>query len=390
MGFSVLHKTENHTDFFQLELAKMRVHLDRKLQYVAKPDTELYRWAINEIGKDGKVLVSDQIPWGWSLYFTATEVTLSSGFTVKEARQEETDPWPGRLKQEAETTHEHVIRAKLQPGDPRSANSVRSRGQTNYRMFGTDRLISDFTLNITRLQTEDGIESCIVYGHASYTSKDDFEGEETVEDNISFYLMVRPSTFDHYAARIAAGTADEIILRVERVSGFYSDWSPDIFTSDVKILTRSVDDQKLQVPTGLKHQPPRLGNIGEVNLLMNARREQSVKTTDGYDFAGIDGENQREPADGSNRANSSNGTAPQLFMPLRSPQQSNTITYRLGWAIWWLTLAIGAPALLLCGWGIANYLSGQSVDLSLLFLASFAALAVIGFGRLARYVMSSD
>ena len=130
-------------------------------------------------------------------------------------------------------------------------------------MFGTERAIKDFQLCCpVRDQTEG--ESCSAWGTVSYTDEGDFR-EETFEDTIVFSLIVRPETFARYVAKISLGAADEIILRVGMVAGFYSEWTPAISTRDVKVLA-SGEEQKITMPPGVEFQPPRLGRVGEAAL----------------------------------------------------------------------------------------------------------------------------
>jgi hypothetical protein len=85
-------------------------------------------------------------------------------------------------------------------------------------------------------------------------------------------MDVKPDTFDHYAAKIAHGLVDEIILSVKSVAGFYSDWSPLTSTGHVKVLTRG-NEQNISLPAGLQFEPPRLGDVGDLKLYINRRLE---------------------------------------------------------------------------------------------------------------------
>lgn len=238
----------------------MEFHLDRQLRFNAAPEHKsLYRWAINEIDEQGQVVGDDQIPWGWNLYFTARELILADQLGVISATDFE-----GRLQQSAEITQQRTIRAKLRPGAPRDDDNWQR--QTTYRMFGADRVISDFQLDVRPLKSEDDVEHCRAWGSVSYTSENDFR-QETEEDCVQFYLMVKPSTFKHYAQRITSGNAHEVIFCAGLVRGFYSEWSPSISTRSVKVLT-SGDDQKLELPEGLT--VPRLGGVGEARLYINS------------------------------------------------------------------------------------------------------------------------
>lgn len=246
----------------------MDFHLDRRLRLLTDPEhRSLYTWAINELDEHGKVVGRDQIPWVWHLYFTATELILGDQINVKEAGEIE-----GRLPQEAEISHRRTIRAKLRPGNPRRDDDWR---ETTYRMFGADRVITSFQVDVLQLESEDETESCQAWGSVSYTADNDFT-EKTTEDCVIFYLMVKPSTFERYAQRIALGTADEVILCVGMVSGFYSDWSPAISTRDIKVLTRG-SKQDVELPAGSSFEMPRLGQVGEAQLFINAIRVQAKK-----------------------------------------------------------------------------------------------------------------
>ncbi|EJT03841.1 hypothetical protein [Rhizobium sp. CCGE 510] len=238
----------------------MEFHLNRQLRFHAVPEHKsFYRWAINELDEQGQVVGYDQIPWGWPLYFTARELILADELGVISGAEFE-----GHFQQIAGIRQQRTIRAKLLPGSPGDDDNWRR--QTTYRMFGTDRVISDFRLDVRPLESEDDVEHCRAWGAVSYTSETDFR-QVTQEDCVQFYLMVKPSTFEHYAQRITSGNAHEVIFGAGLVTGFYSDWSPSISTRDVKVLT-SGDEQKLELPEGLT--VPRLGGVGEAKLYINS------------------------------------------------------------------------------------------------------------------------
>ncbi|MGO7486695.1 hypothetical protein ACCT28_36730 [Rhizobium ruizarguesonis] len=251
----------------------MRYHLDRRLDFLDQPKHKsLYSWAINEVDKAGQVVGDDQIPWAWSLYFTATEINLSDRLIVNEASEIES-PFPQR----AEISHRRTITAKLRPGAGRDEDDWHR--QTTYRMFGTDRVIEDFRLDILPLNAEGETENCHARGIVSYSSENDFN-DETTEDCVLFYLMVKPSIFEHYARRITFGTADEVIFCVGQVSGFYSSWSPSISTRAVKVLTTG-GGQTVEVPVGFTL--PRLGRVGDTTLYINAVRAKKLPSPSDLD-----------------------------------------------------------------------------------------------------------
>jgi hypothetical protein len=287
----------------------MDYNLDRQLRLLLEPEHKsLYSWAIQEIDDAGKQVGPDQIPWGWRQYFTATEVFLSDTLTLKEAGEIE-----GRLPQREEISHRRIIRAKLRAGDPRSDDWFR---RTKFRMFGTDREITEFQLEILPLETEEAKEECKAWGGVSFESNADFRRDH-FDDNLTFYLMVKPSTFDLYGRRIAEGTADEMILSVGRVAGFYSEWSPDIHTRDVKVLTQG-DAQKIETPAGTEYDLPRLGDVGEAELYINAKRAQAQKLPSDEDADEV----QTTPLVRPEADTRSGGLDPQLQKTLQSLKSS--------------------------------------------------------------------
>jgi hypothetical protein len=243
----------------------MDFHLERGLRLHADPEYKnLYEWAINEIDGNGQKVGGDQIPWAWTLNFTATSCTLGDGIEIKSPFQaQETSSTP------PEVTQHQVIRAQLRPG--RARDDGEYFRETTFSMFGTDRHIKTFQLDIRPIVDPAEREQCRIWGSVAYTFEIDFRNE-TSDDCIVFSLFVKPETFARYAAKIAFGSADEMVLSVKSVDGFYSDWSPSISTDNVKVLTGG-SEQKITLPTDLKFKPPRLGRVGNAQLYINRRLE---------------------------------------------------------------------------------------------------------------------
>ncbi|CAN7551700.1 hypothetical protein [Devosia sp. LjRoot3] len=250
----------------------MDYNLDRSLRFSASSEGKtLYTWSIGEFDEAGKQLGIDQIPWVWSLSFAATEMVLADSVSIKRNFKGEDVP------AELEVGERHVIRAKLRPGDPYRDHEFHR--QTKFRMFGTNRVIEQFTLDITPVAPGEP-ERCWAWGSPEYEAEIDFY-KRAEPDIVCFYMQVNPDKFDRYARRIADGTADELVLRVQGVRGFYSEWSPSIFTREVKVLTPGTE-HAVVAPDGKTYDVPRLGDIREGEIYINAKRLQS-KTLPGAD-----------------------------------------------------------------------------------------------------------
>jgi hypothetical protein len=200
-----------------------------------------------------KQIGQDQIPWDWTLRFTATSCVLSDSIDIDTPK----------------IVQRQVIRARLRPGSPRDDGD----DETMFSMFGTDRTVKSFELEIHPIADPAKQESCSAWGSVSYTTEIDFS-KETLDDCITFYLFVKPETFARYGAKIAHGLVDEVTLSVKSVDGFYSEWSPGVSTSKVKVLT-SGSEQKIVFPPGREIKPPRLGHVGAAELYINRRLEFS-------------------------------------------------------------------------------------------------------------------
>lgn len=248
-------------------------HVDRRI--LLNPNSEfssLYKWSLREIGSDGKTVGRDQIPWDWDLSFKASELVLVDQLEAE----------PRHLLrphgEETEIRYRQYIQAKLRPGRF-------WLGETTYSMFGTDRKISNFDLHIEVLGQGEDRERCRAWGSVSYTAEIDIR-EETTDDLLVFYLHVRPETFARYAAMISNSAVDDVMFRVGRVDGFYSDWSPSIETGMVKVLT-GLSEQAVEIPEGCEIAPPRLGEVHEFALhLRHLEKLEKVKSAI-FDDTGI-------------------------------------------------------------------------------------------------------
>lgn len=242
----------------------MDFHLERGLRLNTEPEYKsLYNWAINEIDAQGQQIGLDQIPWDWTLHFTAMSCVLRSSIDIKSQQID------GTMLARPDVVQRRVIHVRLRPGRPQ--DDMDYFRETTFSMFGTDRAIESFALEINPIVDPAEHESCRAWGTVSYTSEIDFR-EETENDAIVFHLYVNPETFAGYAATIADGSVDEMALSVGSIAGFYSEWSPSISTRNVKVLTKG-SEQKIAMPPGNQVEPPRLGDIGTAELYINRRLE---------------------------------------------------------------------------------------------------------------------
>lgn len=109
----------------------------------------------------------------------------------------------------------------------------------------------------------------------SYTSEIDFR-TETEDDILQISLGVSSERFNELRELVNHVHPDVFVIRLGRVSGFYSEWSPSVSTTRVKVLTRG-SEHKVEVPDGCEVDPPRLGEVGEFALTAVCRNALQLK-----------------------------------------------------------------------------------------------------------------
>lgn len=250
-------------------------HLDRKIKLSEKSEYKnLYSWSLQEFNEKGEKLGSDQVPWEWGLYFSASELRYSRSIAFE---------GDGALQVEESESIAAVLRSGTW-GEERWLDD-----ETSYSMFGTNRTIKEFNIVVTKADNGDE-EKCRVWGCVSYTTEVDFR-EETVDDTVQIYLSIYPERFDAIKEQVQSRRVDCLQIRLRRVSGFYSEWSPSTRARNIKVLTAS-SDQEVLTKDGSKIEPPRLGDVGEFNITLtrgyNLPPKQERKSDDNATAIGRD------------------------------------------------------------------------------------------------------
>jgi len=245
----------------------MDFHLEHEIRFSEDHEHKsLYSWSLQEISKDGKKIGSDQIPWDWTLYFTASELRYR-----KAIKLELSDKTDGKAELYKPAEESESIAATMHPGICRDGEWLDR--ETTFSMFGTDRRIRDFSLAIYRLDDTDSNERCHVWGCVSYTAEVDFR-DETSDDTIAISIWLSPEKFDDFREMARNQSAEMVEIRLKGVSGFYSEWSPSISTDRVKVLAAD-EDQAVVLPTDCKISPPKYPRKNNFTFLSGRERECS-------------------------------------------------------------------------------------------------------------------
>ena len=222
----------------------------------------LYKWCLQEFDADGEQVGSDLIPWAWSLKFSVSNLRYSfnlsgedgSGFSLLDGDDALDDEEEKETERDINFKNSEVIVADLTP-------TVSGSYKAAYSMLGTNRNIKDIQLLIKRSEKD----SCDLWGCVRYTYKIDFRNE-TTDDTIQIYLYLTPEKFDEISGLINSRIVNVASLRLSGVFGFYSNWSPEISTDSIKVLTPLLKDHNLEIPEDCQFDPPRLGRVDEFDL----------------------------------------------------------------------------------------------------------------------------
>jgi len=257
----------------------MKYHLERGVRLSIESEYEnLYKWSLQEHNENGKQIGENQIPWAWSLHFTASELRHIRSIEYGKLYDSDEEGKKGISEQE-------TITGILHSGLCNDGKQLED--YVHYSLFGTNRIIKQFGLRIYKLDDasddEEDKEDCWLSGFASYTTEMDFR-DETTEDFVEIILRLSPERFDKLSELITLKRVDRFRLFLGQVSGFYSEWSPDILTHNIKILPRDSDKNVVVIPENCKIEPPRLGEVGEFSLSITQRNVINLK----QDLQGVD------------------------------------------------------------------------------------------------------
>ena len=234
----------------------MDCHLEKKIRLSENPEyNSLYPWSLQEINEKEEKVGNDQIPWSWSLYFTASELRHNYSVDVEKPNESDIDENTGRPQEN------EVITAILRSG---ACKNGLLEDKVFYSMFGTDRMINQFELQIHKSEESSYREKCHMWGCVSYTSEIDFRNY-TTEDTVIIYLSLSPQRFEKITKLINDRCVDTLQICLSGVSGLYSEWSPSISTNYVKILA-DTKDQEVITQDGCQIDPPRLGDVYKFDM----------------------------------------------------------------------------------------------------------------------------
>jgi hypothetical protein len=243
----------------------MESNLDLKVSLNENPDrSTLGKWCLDEYDSNNKKVDGDYIPWAWSCYFRSDQLRVIRQLELN--RYDENYVLLDRPRSDYKVS---VV------GDLRSGRSDEDSflDRVSYSMFGTSRKITKFNLYIGSASEQDGLQDCKVYGIPSYDSEDSHSRRQTEDDYFGIDVFINEDELKDIVQAVESKTADSIVLRISRVSGFYSHWSPTIITSNIKILT---EYHTITKPEGSAISPWIIGTADEFWISLTKKPEDNL------------------------------------------------------------------------------------------------------------------
>ena len=207
----------------------MENNLELKVVLNENPERSLLgKWCLDEYDSNDKKVDGDYIPWAWPCYFRSDQLRV-----IRQLELNRYDENYALLDKSRSDYKVSVV------GDLRSGRSDEDSilDRVSYSLFGTNRRITKFHLSITTARDQDGLQGCRIYGIPSYDSEDSNFISKTEDDYFGIDLYIDENELNDIVQAVESKNADNIVLRISGVSGFYSYWSPTINTSHIKILT---------------------------------------------------------------------------------------------------------------------------------------------------------
>lgn len=269
----------------------------------------LYEWSIQEFDDQGQV-GPDYIPFGWGVNFYATDLRLSDTVTV------EVKGSPGEEVERAIAARRRFIRAELRTGYPQQHSwSAPSLGY-----FGRKEQVEQITLFI-RTPEEGEAEACRLAGGLPFSGS---YGERQ-GDLLEVQLVLSRETFEDLVVRIRERSVDIVNLRLSRVAGLYSEWSPDIDVRKLKLLTEP-SNHRLDLSMAGPISPRTIGVVKEASLTLHSMQTFHAGDT-------------READEPTSNTGFAVAAAPPIFPKIETKEIAERLK-QIGWVLTGIFLAL--------------------------------------------------
>lgn len=230
----------------------------------------LYKWYLLEDIEKKLDYPKKLVPYWSSVFFFASKLELSRNINV--IYNDEGDDFES--KSFAESGENVVIAGSLHSG--RCIDGKNLEYDVRYSLFGTDREVKEFSIRIHK--SIDGVELCHFNASLSYEYELEFYTEES-PDWVQIDLCLNEEKFNNLVKLVEAKSIDSVILTLGQVRGFYSVWSPQLYSNELKILTSKVDINGLKDVVKIY----KVGEVGKCELSLLTTNKLNIKNDFQYE-----------------------------------------------------------------------------------------------------------
>lgn len=232
----------------------METKLEYKLDLKKEDEFKtLYSWFISEVDQEGNVIggfTEKCIPYPWTVNFQIKNIYYQTDIEL----ENEIDNKSSKLGESYKIHRGERIFGNLKIDE--------HYYDTKLSMFGTNRRIEDISLNINKVEEE----YCHIWGCPSYSTEVNFRND-TVSDCIEISVGLKENDYQDIVERIKDKSINSYFISLKNVNGFYSPWSPEVSTPEIKVLT---EEHEINIHEDIlpdDYELPRLGSVGNFTML---------------------------------------------------------------------------------------------------------------------------
>lgn len=238
-------------------------NLDKTLQITKETEFKsLYSWSIQEVDAEGNVGKDKYIPFRWSLFFDALNISY-----LAQLKREDAD---------VEDDIDDIRYLNIDDGKIHADLSLNARGESfapDIRFFGSDRNINNFSLTIFPVSShKKEEEACYLWGFPETEHEWDFQ-REVSPDAIYVEMYVNLERFIELKELVIAKSLSGLNISISRAEGLYSEWSPSIRPTDIKVLTTDNKDIQIKDDELKNLETSPVGKVPEWTLNVNTNQE---------------------------------------------------------------------------------------------------------------------
>jgi len=247
--------------------------------------SSLYSWSLEEFDSEDNKVKEGFIPMQiGSVYLSVEKLVYHNNFEGSKYGQESS----GFIESEHISGELKTQKKDFQLHQPTS---------NTFSMFGTDRKIKNFSIQIYKTDNGDRGKLSSFHGkkidskkenayfsaHMGWKEDGDLDvAPHAAEDSLYISIFLKEEKFNKIVKHINDGVNAQF-FRIGHAEGFYNMWTPSIHLEDIKILSDQKNFgkdepyvQQVEIPKECDITPPRLGRLYDFSIYFSIESNISV------------------------------------------------------------------------------------------------------------------